>query len=113
MSLFYLMFLSVFALPLIENIYVYFGFKDSVKQLDVLEVHDKKDMKQYHIDITDREHLRIETENLRLSDSLDYYVGLIIVIIIVLVIRKKYNQYKKKREKIKAVSRLTHKWKDL
>ena len=70
-------------------------------------------MKQYHIDIEDREHMNNETERLMINDSFDYYVGLIIIMIFILVIRKKAKQFWKKREEIRAANRLTAKWKVL
>ena len=46
-------------------------------------------MKQYHIDLADRDHMREETKQMVLSDNLDFMIGIIIIIIFILVIRKK------------------------
>lgn len=87
---FYLVFLTVFFIPALESIYnSYGGYKDNFKELDELKITGKKQLKQYHIDLADRDHMREETKQMLLSDNLDFMIGVIIIIIFILVIRKK------------------------
>ena len=57
-------FLLVFFLPIIKWFYIQEGYVDKVKELDQIEIVGKKQMKQYHIDRENREHMINETEHL-------------------------------------------------
>ena len=70
-------------------------------------------MKDYHMYVADRKHMRMETSHLRSIDNVDFILGVIIMIILILMIRDKAKKFWKKRQEIKATKRLTSKWKNV
>lgn len=110
---YYISFLTIFLLSLLQKIYCSLGYKNTFKELDEIKIFGKKEMQQYHIDTANREQMKIEEQHLRATNNLHFYIGLIIVAIFLLVIRKKVKAFLKKREDLRRFDKLASKWKIL
>lgn len=110
---FYFAFLTVFLITIMENCFNKIGFVSKFKELEQIKIGGKKGMKDYHMYVADRKHMRMETSHLRSIDNVDFILGVIIMIILILMIRDKAKKFWKKRQEIKATKRLTSKWKNV
>lgn len=110
---FYIAFLTVFLIPVMESGFNKMGFERKFKELEQIKIGEKKEMKDYHVYVADRKHMRMETFHLRSIDNVDFILGVIIMIILILAIRDKARKFWSKRNEIRASNRLTSKWIDI
>ena len=107
-----ILYIIVFAIPGLEQVFSSCGYSKvkNFKQLEKIEIEDKKEMKQYHIDVSNRMHMEKETQFMKCYDYFNFYFGLVIVFIFLHIYSKKAKICWDMRQKKLPKHTVTLKW---